>query len=106
SDADLRHDIELAKAAGFNGARLHQKVFEPRFHYWADHLGYLTWGEAPSYGANYANPAVHLPILTDWTAIVQRDRNHPSIIGWCAFNETPVEAGALQNTIVDLTRAL
>ena len=31
SDEDLRRDIELAMAAGFNGARLHQKVFEERF---------------------------------------------------------------------------
>ena len=43
-------DIELSMAAGFNGARLHQKAFEERFYYWADKLGYLTWGEAPSWG--------------------------------------------------------
>ena len=30
SDEALRRDIELSMAAGFNGARLHQKVFEPR----------------------------------------------------------------------------
>jgi beta-galactosidase/beta-glucuronidase len=45
SDEALKRDIELSLRAGFNGARLHQKVFEPRFHYWADRLGYLTWGE-------------------------------------------------------------
>jgi beta-galactosidase/beta-glucuronidase len=49
SDADLKKDIELSMAAGFNGARLHQKVFEERFHYWADRLGYLTWGETASW---------------------------------------------------------
>ena len=48
SDEALRHDIELSMAAGFNGARLHQKVFEERFFYWADKLGYLTWNEYPS----------------------------------------------------------
>jgi beta-galactosidase/beta-glucuronidase len=35
---------------GFNGARLHQKVFEPRFLYWADRMGYLVWGEFPNWG--------------------------------------------------------
>lgn len=50
SDEALRRDIELSMAAGFNGARLHQKVFEPRFLYWADKLGYLVWGEYPSWG--------------------------------------------------------
>lgn len=53
SDEALRHDIELAMAVGFNGARLHQKVFEDRFHYWADRLGYLTWAEWPSWGLDY-----------------------------------------------------
>jgi len=67
TDDDLRRDIELSKAAGFNGARLHQKVFEPRFHYWADKLGYLTWGEGPSFGPDYADPEVELPIVHEWT---------------------------------------
>jgi hypothetical protein len=106
TDADLRRDIELSKAAGFNGARLHQKVFEPRFHYWADKLGYLTWAEGASFGANYDDPAVNLPIVHEWTQIVRRDRNHPSIIGWCPFNETPASAGPLQNVIYEMVRTL
>lgn len=44
SDEALKRDIELSMEAGFNGARLHQKVFEERFYYWADKMGYLTWG--------------------------------------------------------------
>ena len=56
SDEALRRDIELSKAVGFNGARLHQKVFEPRFLYWADKLGYLVWGEFPNWGLNYSEP--------------------------------------------------
>ncbi len=106
TDADLRRDIELSQSCGFNGARLHQKVFEPRFLHWADRLGYLVWGEFPSFGADYGNPAVNVPIMNEWVAIVQRDRNHPSIIGWCPFNETPPEAGALQAAVVRMTRAL
>ena len=106
TDDALKRDIELAKEAGFNGARLHQKVFEPRFHYWADVLGYLCWGEYPSYGANYGNPAVNAPIVREWNEIIARDRNHPSIIGWCPFNETPPDAAALQDTVLDLTRQL
>ena len=31
SDEALKNDIELSLAAGFNGARLHQKAFEERF---------------------------------------------------------------------------
>ncbi len=106
SDTALKKDIELSKAVGFNGARLHQKVFEPRFLYWADKLGYLLWGEYPSFGADYANPAVDVPYIQEWVELVHRDRNHPSIIGWCPFNETPKEAGNIQNAVVYLTRAL
>ncbi|MBI2433152.1 MAG: beta-galactosidase [Candidatus Hydrogenedentes bacterium] len=106
SDDALKQDIEMCQACGFNGARLHQKVFEPRFLYWADKLGYLVWGEFPSFNANYGNPAVDLPILNEWVEIVTRDRNHPSIIGWCPFNETPEEAGHLQRVTVNVTRQL
>lgn len=55
TDEALKRDIELSMAAGFNGARLHQKAFEERFYYWADKLGYITWGEAPSWGMDANN---------------------------------------------------
>jgi len=106
SDDALKRDIDLSMAAGFNGARLHQKVFEPRLLYWADKLGYLLWGEYPSFGANYANPAVNAPIVQEWVEVVARDRNHPSIIGWCPFNETPGDARVLQAAVVTMTRRL
>ncbi len=88
SDEALRRDIELSKEAGFNGARLHQKVFEERFHYWADKLGYLTWGEAATWGGNINDPVTGRNFLSEWESIVIRDRNHPSIITWTPFNES------------------
>jgi len=88
SDHALRRDIELAQALGFNGARLHQKVFEPRFLYWADRLGYLVWGEYPSWGFDHAAPEALAVFLPEWGEAVRRDFNHPAIIGWCPFNET------------------
>jgi len=106
SEEALKRDILLSQAAGFNGARLHQKVFEPRFLYWADKLGYLIWGEFPNWGLDYANKASHPPVLSEWEEIVHRDYNHPSIIGWCPFNETPPAALPLQAKVVDLTKRL
>jgi len=44
-EESLVRDIECSMSVGFNGARLHQKVFEPRFLYHADRLGYMVWGE-------------------------------------------------------------
>ena len=57
SDEALIKDIELSMAAGFNGARLHQKVFEERFLYHADRLGYLVWGEFGDWGSGGFGPA-------------------------------------------------
>jgi beta-galactosidase/beta-glucuronidase len=89
SDDHLRRDIELAQAAGFNGARLHQKVFEPRYLYWADRLGYLVWGEFPNWDIDHRHPAALERFLTEWLQVLERDYNHPAIVTWCPFNETP-----------------
>ena len=97
TDEALKHDIELSMAAGFNGARLHQKVFEPRFHYWADKLGYLTWGESSSWGMDITDEVSARNFLAEWREIVTRDRNHPSIIAWTPFNETRGGAGDPQH---------
>lgn len=88
TDADLKRDIELSQAVGFNGARLHQKVFEERFHYWADRLGYLTWGEFYDWGLDMGQPQANHNQQREWAEIVVRDRNHPSIVAWTPFNET------------------
>ena len=88
-DEALENDIKLSMAAGFNGARLHQKVFEERFFYHADRLGYLVWAESPSWGLDYND--MGLParnFLAEWREIVERDVNHPSIIAWTPLNET------------------
>ena len=87
SDEALKRDIELSMAAGFNGARLHQKVFEERFYYWADKLGYLTWGEAPSWGLDANNVEAARNFLMEWRNLVVRDINHPSLVTWTPFNE-------------------
>jgi beta-galactosidase/beta-glucuronidase len=88
SDEALRHDIEMSKAVGFNGARLHQKSFEERYYYWADKLGYLTWGESASWGLDVNDEEAARNFLGEWTELVERDRNHPSLVTWTPFNET------------------
>lgn len=92
-DAALSRDIELSMAAGFNGARLHQKVFEERFLYYADKMGYLVWGEFPDWGVSdggneYDHQRQTASFITEWLEVLERDYSHPSIIGWCPLNET------------------
>ncbi len=88
TDADLVKDIELSLACGFNGARLHQKVFESRFLYHCDRLGYLVWGEEGNWGMNHHDAQATEIFLNEWAEVMARDFNHPAIIGWCPFNET------------------
>lgn len=90
-DDALKKDIELSMAAGFNGARLHQKVFEDRFHYWADKLGYLTWSESASWGVEYRFSEARYNFLQEWMEIVDRLKDHPSIIAWSPLNETKTQ---------------
>lgn len=100
TDEDLKRDIELSMAVGFNGARLHMKIFEPRFLYHADKMGYLVWGEFPNWGLDESNAASLLSVLPEWLTELERDYNHPSVVGWCPFNET----GARRNK--DVFRAV
>ncbi|MGB9907467.1 MAG: glycoside hydrolase family 2 protein [Candidatus Saccharicenans sp.] len=87
SDEALRRDIELSQAAGFDGARLHQRVFERRFLYWADRLGYPVWGEFADWGLDLSRPEALIIFQREWAEALERDFNHPALIGWCPFNE-------------------
>lgn len=88
TEEDLIRDIQLSMDMGFNGARLHEKVFEPRFLYHCDKMGYMVWGEMGNWGLDMSNPMSLFSFLPEWMEAVERDFNHPSIIGWCPFNET------------------
>lgn len=80
-------DIRLSMSLGFNGARLHQKVFEQRFLYECDKAGYITWGEFPSWGMRYDNLNSLGVFAAQWSETVEQYFNHPSIITWCPLNE-------------------
>jgi beta-galactosidase/beta-glucuronidase len=86
NDDALRHDVELAKAMGFNGVRKHQKVEDPRYLYWADRLGLLVWEEMPS-AYRFTRTAVKRTVK-EWTEVIARDYSHPCIIVWVPFNES------------------
>ena len=104
SDEALKADIIYGMELGFNGARLHQKVFEERFLYHADKLGYLCWGEFPTWGLHIFNYEGLAGVLPEWLEVMERDMNHPSIIGWCPFNETwnqTSEARRQDNRVVE-----
>lgn len=88
SDVELENDIRRSLAMGFNGARLHEKIFEERFLYYCDLHGYIVWGEFPNWGLDHSYADSIYGVLPEWLEEVDRDFNHPAIVGWCPFNET------------------
>jgi beta-galactosidase/beta-glucuronidase len=77
SDEALKNDIVISLGLGFDGARLHQRVFERRFLYWADKLGYIVWGEFADWGLDLSRPESFLIFSREWSEAVERDIQHP-----------------------------
>lgn len=112
SDAELRREVELAKALGFNGVRKHQKLESRRWLYWCDVLGLLVWDEMPSC---YSFSSTAIERLTqEWLEVIRRDYSHPCVVAWVPFNESwgvpdlpnNVEQRAYIKSIYHLTKAL
>ncbi len=111
TDADLEADVQRSLDVGFNGARLHQKVFEERFLYHADRLGYLIWGEFGDWGCGGYGPSDddHKPdasYVTQWLEALERDYSHPCIAGWCPLNETAQPLRDQPTALDDVTQAM
>jgi beta-galactosidase/beta-glucuronidase len=86
SDEELRRDVELIRLLGFNGARKHQKIENPRWLFWCDVLGLMVWEELPSTYAFSTESARRL--TQEWTEAIERDRSHPCIVAWVPINES------------------
>ncbi|GAA4009154.1 glycoside hydrolase family 2 TIM barrel-domain containing protein [Allokutzneria multivorans] len=82
----LRREVELIKELGFNGARIHQKVEDPRFLYWCDRLGLLVWGEMAD--AYQFSTATVERMTREWIEVLRRDRSHPCVVAWVPLNES------------------
>jgi beta-galactosidase/beta-glucuronidase len=86
SDEAIVCDVELTKAMGFNGARKHQKVEDPRYLYWCDRMGLLVWGEMAN--SNQMTDKYIRRFVNEWQDAVERDYNHPCIVVWVPINES------------------
>lgn len=87
TEEEMREEIAMATDLGFNGARLHQKAFEPQFLYECDKAGFMVWEELPSWGIDYTDLSNVGAVLDEWRELIERDGNHPSIVLWCPANE-------------------
>lgn len=82
----LKAEVQLIKDLGFNAVRIHQKIEDPRFLYWADRLGLMVWGEIAN-AYEYNAQAVDR-LTREWLSAVKRDRSHPCVVTWVPINES------------------
>ena len=112
SDEAIQEDIRLTLALGYNGARKHQKLEDPRYYYWADRMGLLVWGEIPS-PYEFCEESIN-NLFETLSGFIRRDFNHPSIIAWVPLNEswgvrqiyTDLRQQALARMLYQTTKAL
>lgn len=108
----LRGEVAIIKAMGFNTVRAHQKAEDPRFLYWADRLGLLVWAETAA--AYEFSPRAIEMLVAEWLELVRRDRSHPAVVAWVPLNEswgvqdiaTNPAAQQYAQALASLTRAL
>ena len=86
SDDAIQYDIRMTKEMGFNGARKHQKLEDPRFLYWADKMGFLVSSEMAN--AYLFDDGYVERFTREWMEAMERDYNHPSIVIWVPINES------------------
>jgi beta-galactosidase/beta-glucuronidase len=100
----LRADVAAAKALGFNLARKHVKVEDPRWYAWCDRLGLLVAQDMPS-SHSLATEAARERFLEEWLEVIHQLRNHPSVVLWIPVNEDWGEPPTVfQRELVHATR--
>ena len=81
----LEDQAKKAIELGLNTLRCHIKVPDPRYYEVADRFGLLVWTEVPNVASFTAAAARRMRQTME--GILERDRNHPSIIAWTLINE-------------------
>lgn len=86
--------VALLKASGYNAIRCAHNPPSPAFLDACDRLGMLVIDEAFDTWKDGKNPEDYHVFFNDWwqrdiESMVNRDRNHPSVIMWSIGNEIP-----------------
>ena len=109
--------LELLKQMGCNSIRLSHNPPAPELLDLLDRMGFLVMAEAFD---EWKQPKLQTPLYgyhkyfdewsaRDMSAMIERDRNHPSIVIWSAGNEVPDQSDphgpATLQTLLDLMRS-
>ncbi|WP_435690743.1 glycoside hydrolase family 2 protein [Paraglaciecola sp.] len=84
----IKSDLDDIKSLGSNFARLMHAPYSKTLLNYADEMGYLLVAEIPVWGDDDPNSFAHNPLTKTWLKeMIERDFNHPSIVGWSVGNE-------------------
>ncbi len=111
----VKSDIDMMKRSGANFSRIMHAPSSPELLDYCDEVGYLIWAEIPMWQTVYRMPmnneedAEKAKSLYPGNALkemIQRDWNHPSIIGWSSGNELRAEASLYVKAMRPFVKAL
>ncbi|WP_339220370.1 glycoside hydrolase family 2 TIM barrel-domain containing protein [Paenibacillus sp. FSL H8-0332] len=91
TDDYIRGWYRMCRQAGINSIRLHAQPYPSDYLRIADEEGMLIVDETAIYGSSKSMDAAHPDFIDNCRAhvqrLVQRDKNHPSVILWSVQNE-------------------
>jgi beta-galactosidase/beta-glucuronidase len=85
-DDKLRADVEATKELGFNLARKHVKIEDPRWYAYCDRAGLLVAQDMPS-SHSLATAEAREQFEREWLETVAQLRHHPCVVMWIPINE-------------------
>ncbi len=87
-DELVRQDVDLMKRAGASFSRIMHSPQAPNLLDYLDEKGFMIFAEIPVWGEADPNMKTDNPLTKQWLhEMIERDYNHPSIIGWSVGNE-------------------
>ena len=111
----VRADIDMMKRSGANFSRIMHAPSAPELLDYCDERGYMIWAEIPMWQRVYRIPMNNaedaqkarttLPGMM-LREMIQRDWNHPCILGWSPGNELRKEANLYVEAMRPLVKSL
>jgi len=100
-------DLRMMKEIGFNSIRFFQSLGLRKQLDLADELGFLIY-EEPRGGwlIDYAPNIYEQRRNRSIRAMIQRDRNHPSVVAWGLLNESPADLSKNHPTFIHARKSL
>ncbi len=108
----LRRQLRILKDMGCNALRTSHNPPAPELLELADQMGFLVWDEAFDTWKEGKRKWDYNQLYDEWhekdlSALVRRDRNHPSVFIWSIGNEVPDQRNVeMTRHLADIVRSL